>query len=142
MRDMTRRSFIGGAAALAAGAAGGVSAAPAVRRLGPVRMSTFIDAGEPFTIPAWLFADERAGKFGLDATIGQAVRVEFPLAGIRAIVASPSSAGRCGAIVRAKEGTILLPSMLVANEGRHLAFRAAEGTVPVRLLISDVQGVI
>lgn len=106
MAEMTRRAFIGSTAAVAAGAAVGLTASKGFREHGPVKIQ--FDFFGPVVIEGRIFSDERRNIFGVRTfDKGKEMgRFELRLSNVKEIVASPSKTARLLIRGRNKDGKI------------------------------------
>jgi hypothetical protein len=147
MENVTRRAFIGSSAAVAAGAAVGLTASQGIRRYGPVEVRTYFLSKDPVVIQGEVFSDERRDVFrfillheGKDAACA-----EIRLSDVRNAVAFPSKTTRCRVTMWNKNGTIHDAGVnLVAKDGNLtvLVDELVGPPSPIWMGLSDVQRVL
>jgi len=144
MDNVTRRRFIQGTAAIAAGAAAGLMAHKGFREYGPVDMRIYLLSMAPDIIKSLLFSDERRDIFGIRVLDehGDAVRAEMPLSRIREILVSVPSRGTCPVTIHYRGGRTERESVVVAAKSEKFTMRVHSDLTPVWLWLSDVQRVL
>jgi hypothetical protein len=142
MKGTSRRDFIMGTAAIAAGAAVGLTALKGIRTHSPVEIRTFLFTTDPIVIQSSLYADDRRDVFGIRTFDNgkEACRVEVQLSTVRKSVASSGMTARCHFTTLDEEGDV----SLVAKDG-NLTFLFDEPgrpPSPVWMSLADVQRVL
>jgi len=147
MGNMTRRRFIQGTTAIAAGAAVGLAASKGIRKHGPVEIRTFFLSPDPLVIQGALYADERRDVFGIRAFDKgrEAIRAELRLSSVRKAVAS-SDRIRCHVTTWDGEGRIQEGDVnLVAKDDENLTFLVDDrgrAPHPIWMGLTDVRRVL
>lgn len=151
---LTRRTFIQGAGALAAGAAAGGIALPEseIKEHGLVELRAWFFSKNPIVVKATIFSDERRDVFGIRILGERGTRdtrfAEIRLADVRASVAAPGRVSRCTATGWSEEGKKESGFVdLVAREGSFVVatpgeLEKAPHPGPAWLALSDVQQVL
>jgi hypothetical protein len=146
MGNMTRRKFIQGTTAIAAGAAVGLTVSKGIREHAPVKIRTFFLSDDPIVIRGALYADDRRDVFGIRAFDQgkETARVELRLSSVREVVASPARVARCRVTIRAHGRTQEGDLNLVAKDG-NLTFLVDEPgrpPSPIWMCLTDVRRVL
>lgn len=146
MKRMSRRAFIGSAAAVAAGTALGVSASEGIRRHGPVEIRTYFLSTDPIVIEGSLLADARRDLFRIYAQVDpkdSPLVAEMPLSGMRKAVETGSGCillvmtnGKC---TRTERQPV---AVKVDRENVTFVFGDIKDAAPVWLPLSDVRRVL
>lgn len=147
MENMNRRAFIGSSAAIAAGAAVGLTASQDIRRYGPVEVRTYFLSKDPVVIQGAIFSDERrdAFRFSILHEGKEAACAELRLSNVRAAVASPSKTTRCHVTTWNKNGYIDEDDVnLIAKDGNLtvLVDEPVGPPSPIWISLADVQRVL
>lgn len=148
MEQLTRRGFIGGTAAAAAGVALGVWAEKGVQRHGPVELRTYFLSNEPIVIPCDLWADEKRDIFGIHAFVEPGVDpiVQISLSAMKRAIEAGSARSKVILLVTdgQRRRTSRVP-LAMTVENRKVTFLIEEGeghVTPVWLDLPDVRRVL
>jgi hypothetical protein len=147
MGNMTRRKFIHGTTAIAAGAAVGLTAFKSIRTYAPMEIRTFFLSDDPLVIQGALYADDRRDVFGIRTFDKgrEAVRAELRLSIVRETVAFPSRMARCHVTTWDQKGRIQEGDVsLVAKDG-NLTFLVDErgrSPHPIWMSLTDARRVL
>lgn len=147
MENVTRRAFIGSSAAIAAGAAVGLTAYQGIRRHGPVEIRMFFMSGDPIVIQSSLYADDRRDVFGIRVFDEgkETARAELQLSIVRNAVSSPSKTTRCHITTRDRDGEVLEGDVNLVAKAGNLTFLIDEpgrSPSPIWMGLTDVRRVL
>ena len=146
MTKMTRRAFMGSAAAVAAGAALGVSASEGVRRHGPVEIRTyFLTRDDPIVIHGSLLADVRRDLFRIYAPVEPKdgpVVADMPLSGMKMAVETGSGSFLLVMTDSRRTRTELRPVAVKVDRENVTFVFGHKDEAPVWLPLSDVRRVL
>jgi hypothetical protein len=146
MGNMTRRKFIQGTTAIAAGAAVGLTVSKGIREHAPVEIRTFFLSDDPVVVQGALYADDRRDVFGIRAFDQgkEMARGEFQLSSVREVVASPARIARCHFTIREHGRTREGDLNLVAKDGNLtlLVDEPGRPPSPIWMGLADVRRVL
>jgi hypothetical protein len=156
MGNMTRRTFIRGTAAIAAGAAAGLTIprlglanSKGIREYAPVEIRTFFLGPDPIVIQSAIYADDRRDVFGIRVFEKgeEFCRAEIGLSIVKRVVASPFKTILCGIFTRNEHGKTEKLYVDLLSEDGCLTFylrdeRNKRSDKPVWMSLTDVRRVL
>lgn len=150
MGNMTRRTFIQSAGALAAGAAAGGIVFPKheIKEHGLVEIRALFFTKDPIIIKSTIFSDERQGVFGV-RLLGErgpcdTRLAELRLSAVKAAVAVPGRVQKCAATMWNGEGKKEKGFLDLVTRGGNLMFANAGQLeeAPAWMSLADVRQVL
>lgn len=145
---LTRRAFIRSTAALAAGAAVGVTAFRGIRRHGPVEIRTYLFSEDPIVVQGELSSDESRDLFRvhvLNEEGKETCIAQMPLSGVRMAVESRTNSRQKVICLCLEEKRMARLPLAVVVEGDKVTFLVEEpkgDPTPVWMDLADVRRVL
>lgn len=143
--DMTRRSFVGSSAVIAAGAAFGIPMAKGIKCHAPAKIWTYFLSNEPILMEAMFSASEECDTFNIHALVGSRNEVvaEMPLAAMKEAIEEGKSRSKVILLVieDGRRSKVKMP-VAMTIEDKNVKFIFDEPGFPIWTTVADIQRVL